>query len=151
MSKYDDASWHYGGEYPENLPDENAAIHIGMFITWCIDNDLLSEEQKEDNHEDLQKVKNRKMTGGEFLINNCDEKFSASDLCELGNGFAGDYYNDGTKFTEKHGCYGNDFSELFAEHETVYHVEDTWENYEKIKPIVDKRFEEWKKYKENLE
>jgi hypothetical protein len=33
--KYDDALWHYEGDYPKKLPNENAAIHIGMFITWC--------------------------------------------------------------------------------------------------------------------
>jgi len=33
MAKYDDASWHYGGEYPENISEENASTHIGMFLT----------------------------------------------------------------------------------------------------------------------
>lgn len=27
---------------------------------------------------------------------------------------------------------------------TTYHVPDTWETYEKIKPVLDKRFQEWK-------
>ena len=147
MPKYDDASWHYEGKYPKNLPDNNAAIHIGMFITWCIDNDLLSEEQKEDSNEDIQNVKIRKMTGGEFLIKNCDEKLSDNDLCEWGNEFAGDYYNDATKFSKKYGSYGNDFCEIFSEYETAYHVEYTWENYEKVKHIIDMRFGEWRKYK----
>jgi hypothetical protein len=39
MAKYDDASWHYGGDYPEDLPNENVATHIGMFLQWCIEND----------------------------------------------------------------------------------------------------------------
>lgn len=147
MAKYDDASWHYGGDYPKNLPDENAAIHIGMFLTWCIDNELLSEELKEDCSEDIQNIKNRKMTGGEFLIKNCDEKFIDDDLCEFGNEFAGDYYVHDAKFAKKYSSYGNDFCEIFSEYETAYHVEDTWENYEKIKNVIDQRFEEWKKYK----
>jgi len=154
MAKYDDASWHYEGDYPNNLPDENAAIHIGMFITWCIENDLMSEEQKEDSADDIQKVINHEMTGGNFLINNCDEKFIDDDLCELGNEFAEDYYNDDTKFGKN---YGSDFCETFDkkaeengfEYETLYHVEDTWENYELIKKVIDKRFQEWKKYKKN--
>ena len=30
MAKYDDASWHYGGDFPDDLPEENGATHIGM-------------------------------------------------------------------------------------------------------------------------
>jgi hypothetical protein len=76
MAKYDDSSWHYGGDYPDDLPQENASTHIGMFLTWCIDNNLLSEEQLEDSEEDISAVKNRELTGAEFLINNCDEKLT---------------------------------------------------------------------------
>jgi hypothetical protein len=154
--KYDDASWHYEGDYPQDLPNENAAIHIGMFITWCIENDFLSEDQKEDCDEDIQKVKRHEMTGGEFLIKNLDEKFIDEDLSKLGNNFAEDYYNDDTKFTKEFNSYGDDFCETFDkkaeengfEYKTLYHVEDTWENYELIKKVINKRFNEWKEYKQ---
>ena len=46
--KYDDASWHYGGDYPEGLPIENAFTHAGIFIAWCINHGLVSEEFIED-------------------------------------------------------------------------------------------------------
>ncbi|RYD71964.1 MAG: hypothetical protein EOP53_22755 [Sphingobacteriales bacterium] len=78
MAKYDDAFWHYGGDFPEELEKEAGATHIGMFISWCIDNNLMSEMQEEDAGDDIQLVKERKMTGAEFLINNCDEKFSSA-------------------------------------------------------------------------
>jgi hypothetical protein len=147
MAKYDNMAWHYGGDYPKNLPNENAATHIGMFLQWCIENDLLSEWQQEDCEEDIQKIKEHKMTGGEFLIKNCDEKFVDDDLCELGNNFAEDYYNNDTKFGKKYGSYIDDYSKIFDEYETLYHVKNTFENYNLLKPIIDKRFEEWKKYK----
>ena len=54
MAKYDDASWHYGGDFPDDLPEENGATHIGMFLNWCIDNDLISEFQIEESGEDVQ-------------------------------------------------------------------------------------------------
>jgi hypothetical protein len=144
--KYDDASWHYEGDYPQNLPNANAAIHIGMFITWCIENDLIDDENDhiEDCAEEIQKIKKHEMTGGQFLIECCDEKFIDYDLSDLGNAFAEDYYDYDTEYTIK---YGDDFCDLFDEYETAYHVEDTWENYKLIKKIIDKRFEEWKKYK----
>lgn len=154
MAKYDDASWHYGGDYPENLPNENASTHIGMFLTWCIDNDLLSEEQLEDSEEDIIAVKNRELKGSEFLIANCDEKFTDFDLNDLGNEFAKAYYLDESDFAKSTECYDADFVKHFktlaekngVEYQSVYHVEDTWENYNSLKPIIDARYEQWKKY-----
>lgn len=63
MAKYDDASWHYGGDFP----DENGATHIGMFITWCINNNLISDFQIEESLEDIEKVKQKELTGGRFF------------------------------------------------------------------------------------
>jgi len=154
MAKYDDASWHYGGEYPENLPDENAATHIGMFLTWCINNELISEELVQDSTDEIQSVKIREMTGGQFLIDICDEKFSPHDLNDTGNGFAQAYYNDDTVFGKRFSSFTDDYSETFDrkaeennfEYESFYHVEDTYENYDLIKPVIDQRFEEWKEF-----
>ncbi|WP_226065502.1 DUF7832 domain-containing protein [Kaistella polysaccharea] len=155
MAKYDDASWHYGGEFPDELPTENGATHIGMFINWCIDNDLVSEFQLEENTKDIERVKQRNLTGAEFLIDNCDEKFTDEDLNDLGNEFAIDYFENATEFGKKFANYLDDYSEVFDqkaeklgfEYETLYHIENTFEDYETLQPKIDKRFEEWKKYR----
>ena len=89
MAKYDDASWHYGGDFPEDLPNENGAIHIGIFLAWCINNDLISDFQKEESPVDIAKVKNHEMTGAQFLMANCDGKFTDEDLTDEGNSFTG--------------------------------------------------------------
>lgn len=101
MVKYDDASWHYGGDFPKKLPAENGATHIGMFLQWSIENNLFSAELYEDSEDDIIKIKEQKITGTEFLIKNCDEKFTHYDLNELGNGFANDYYENDTDFGKK--------------------------------------------------
>ncbi len=155
MSKYDDVSWHYGGEFPKGLPEKNGATHIGMFLKWCVENNLLSEELEEDAEEEINRIKEQKITGAEFLLNVCDEKFTSNDLNEIGNQFAEDYYEDDTDFGVKYNSYANDYSELFDkkakekgfEYESFYHIEDSNENYEILKPILDERFIEWKKYK----
>ena len=155
MAKYDDASWHYGGDFPDDLPEENGATHIGMFLTWCIDNDLLSEEQIEDSEDEIESVKNRKMTGAEFLIDICDEKFTDYDLNDIGNEFATDYYEDGTKFSKKHKNYFGDYAESFdikvidnnLDQDSLYRIENSWTNYDLIKSRIDKRFSEWKEFK----
>jgi hypothetical protein len=147
MAKYDDASWHYGGDFPKNLPTENGATHIGMFLQWCIENNLFSDELNEDSEEDIIKIKEHKMTGAAFLIKNCDEKLLDVDLNELGNDFAIDYYENDTKFGKKYNSYINDYGETFDKYETLYHVENIFENYCLLKPVIDKRFNEWKIYK----
>ncbi len=153
--KYDDASWHYEGDYPEDLSQKNGATHIGMFLTWCIDNDLISEELLEDTDKETQQVRNRKMTGADFLIKCCDEKLLDEDLNERGNEFAKDYYDNDTAFGGKYSSYIDDYAQTFDkqteddgfEYESIYHIKDTFENYNILKPIIDRRYNEWKKYR----
>lgn len=151
MAKYDDASWHYGGDYPKDLPNENAATHIGMFLAWCIDNDLMSEELTEDVEEEIKQVKNRELSGADFLIDICDESFGEYDLNELGNDFAKAYYEytDSTKFTEKYASYIDDYARLLNNSSTendIYKVENSWQNYDLLKPIIEQRFKQWQDF-----
>ena len=157
MAKYDDASWHYEGAYPEDLQTENAATHIGMFLAWCIDNNLISDFQIEEAGDDVKRVKDRSITGAQFLIQNCDEKFTDEDLSDLGNEFTNEYYENDTEFGKQYSSYIQDYSEVFQkkaeaeklDYPSLYHVEDSWENYSLIKPIIDKRFMEWRQFKSN--
>ncbi|OCK51759.1 hypothetical protein BA768_03355 [Chryseobacterium sp. CBo1] len=155
MSKYDDASWHYGGDFPEELPERNGATHTGMFLNWCIERNFVSEEFKEDAEEEIEKLKKREITGAELIIDSMDGKFSEYDLNDLGNDFAKDYYVDETDFGNRYSSFATDYINLFDsiaeesdfEYETFYHIEDTYENYDLMKQIIDHRFEEWKEYK----
>ncbi|MGO4709413.1 hypothetical protein AB4Y90_09905 [Chryseobacterium sp. 2TAF14] len=155
MTKYDDASWHYGGDFPEGLPEKNSATHIGMFLNWCINKNFHSEEFKEDAEEEIEKLKRREITGADLIIDSMDEKFSEYDLNDFGNSFAKDYYVDETDFTSKYSSFATDYLNLFDslaeennfEYETFYHIEDTYQNYDLMKQIIDHRFEEWKEYK----
>ena len=51
--KYDDASWHYGGDFPADLPQAAGATHIGMFLAWLIRNDYASQELIEEAEDRL--------------------------------------------------------------------------------------------------
>jgi hypothetical protein len=33
--KYDDASWHHGGDFPAGQPQEHGGTHIALFLRWC--------------------------------------------------------------------------------------------------------------------
>ena len=158
MKKYDDASWHYNGDFPKGLPQINGATHIGMFLTWFIENDLLSQEHMEDNECDIINVKNRTLTGSEYLMKNCDEKLTNDDLSKTGNEFAKAYYEDGTKFAKAYRDYIGDYAQLLdikveknmVNQDQLYRIENSWSNYELLKTQIDRRFEQWKGFIETL-
>jgi hypothetical protein len=137
---YDRADWHYGGDFPADVPDENGATHIGMFLAWAINNDFAGELHREDSIEALADVRERRITGRDFLINECDEKFWEEDLNDLGNAFARDYYGG------ENILYYEDYIDALCDGDgsQIYYVEDTWENYDKLAPVISRRFEEWK-------
>jgi hypothetical protein len=74
------------------------------------------------------------------LIEGCDERFTDEDLSDEGNAFAAFYY----KSEESWGDYLDDYeSTLGQKGRSLYHVADTWENYDLLAPVIRKRFETW--------
>ena len=135
----DRADWHYGGDFPNDLPIENGATHIGMYLTWIIKNNLQSEFLDEEMPEAINDLRKRKISGRDFLLDYCDEKFTEEELSEEGLAFTEDYYSED---------YISDYEATLADGlASIYYVENSWENYDKIAPAISKRFNEWKKKK----
>jgi hypothetical protein len=136
---YDRADSHYGGDFPAGLPPENGGTHIGMFLAWAIHRDLAGESHRQGSGGPLAAVRERRMTGRELLFSQCDEKFTEEDLNDDGNAFAKEYY-------EKTGAGG-----YLSDYETtlggglpsLYHVADTWENFDRIAAVIDRRYAQW--------
>lgn len=139
---YDKAKYHYEGDFPQELPMEQAFVHTGMFLGWIIDNNLFSDEFLEETEEEINKFKLRKMTGTQVYMF-WDGVLSDDMLNDEGNQFAIDYFD-----FEK-GLYLDDYDDVFLECDTLYQVQDTWENYFKLKEVIDIRYTEWKKLKNN--
>jgi hypothetical protein len=136
---YDKAKYHYDGSYPEGLPVKQAFNHTGMFLGWNVDQNLCSDWFKEELKPELAQYRDRKITGAQ-LYEFCDGVFEDGMLNEEGNAFARAYFD-----FEK-GEYLFDYEDVLGEDlPTMYHVEDNWENYEKLKCKVDERYEAWKK------
>ena len=70
----DRADWHYGGNFPKDLPKENGVTHIGFILSWIILNGLVGDLHKDESIESLEKIKKHEMTGRDFLFKECDEK-----------------------------------------------------------------------------
>lgn len=134
---YDRADWHYGGDFPKGLADKCGGTHIGMFLAWNINNHLEGELHIEEWSEELEKVRKREITGTDFLFTNCDEKFWSDDLNSEGNAFAAFYYASNRYLEDYNNVLGADVDSL-------YKVEDCWENYDKIESVITKRYKTWK-------
>lgn len=114
-------------------------------MAWIIINRLESDELREESSSALESVRKREMTGREFLFRECDEKFWSSDLNEAGNLFASYYY--GEPGDKKRSRYITDYERILAKGlPSTYHVQDTWENYDKISAVIDQRYRDLNKY-----
>ena len=136
--KYDDASWHYGGDFPKDLPDEAGATHTGMFVAWALLSGLAGQIHVEDFPEDLEALRARSITPGQFFFKYCDGKFIDENLNDQGNAFAAAY------FDLENGSYLADYETVLGtEFPSLYHVPDTWQSFDRLKPTLDSRFSDW--------
>lgn len=136
--KYDDASWHYEGKFPVDLPNEAGATHTGMFVAWAVLSGLASEDHIKAFPGELSQLKSRNLSPGAYFIRTCDGKFTSDELSREGNVFAHAYFD---LQAEK---YLQDYEGLLAAGlPSTYHVPDTWDSFDKLKPILDQRFSEW--------
>jgi hypothetical protein len=138
--KYDDASWHTAENFPADLPPEAAATHTGMFLAWALLAGLGSELHVLDQSEELGRLRQRKITPGQFYLLVCSGKFLDEDLNIEGNAFAQAYFDPET------GNFLSDYDEHLAKGlASEYHVADTWTNFEKLKPVLDRRLANWRR------
>lgn len=138
--KYDDASWHYGGDFPKDLPPEAGATHTGMFLAWSLLSGLAGDIHWEDSPEGIPMLTDRSLTPGAFFLRFYDGKFTDEDLNEEGNAFAHHYFDLQT------GKYVHDYGETLGfPEDDLYHVPDSWETFDRLKPVLDRRYAEWKK------
>lgn len=138
--KYDDASWHYGGKFPKELPDAAGATHTGMYLAWALLSGLGGAVHLLEFPENIQRLKSRTVTPGAFFLDACDGKFTDEDLNEEGNAFTVAYFSDFEK-----GDYLADYKRILGQGlSDLYYVKDTWENFDLLKPAMKRRFNKWK-------
>ena len=134
---YDKAKYHYGGNYPKDLPKEQAFVHTGMFLGWLIDHVLCSEDFYRESHASVEAFKRREKTGTQIYVE-WDGALVEDMLSEDGNAFARHYFDFQT------GRYLKDYEVLVgAGLPSLYHVQDTWDNYQAIARRIDQRYAQW--------
>ena len=111
-----------------------------MFVAWALLAGLAGKIHAEDCPQHLEALQSRSMTPGQFFLETCDGKFTDEDLNDEGNAFAQAY------FDFEQGQYLADYDRVLAHGlPSQYHVEDTWENFDRLRPLLSKRFHEWRR------
>jgi hypothetical protein len=126
--------------FPADVPPEAGGTHIGMFVAWALLHGLAGDIHLNQFPEPLARLRERKITPGQFLLEACDGKFTDEDLSELGNRFAEHYYEGG----DVPGHYFADYAATVGvETPSIYHVPDSWDTYGQLERVIQNRFEEW--------
>jgi hypothetical protein len=138
---YDRADFDYSTEQ-EPLPKGHAAVHIGMFLAWAAQHELVNDWHRQRSGVLLEKLRRRETTGREFFEAACGDRFSERDLNPEGNAFAEYYY---VNQAGQRGAYFADYKEVLADGQpSFWHVADTWANYDRLAPVITRRYQEWK-------
>ena len=124
---------------PDEITDEElqeinlyAGNHIGFFMAWVIKYDFIGDDHKE--NDGVEKVKEEKMTGTEYLIEYCDTKFWSVDVAELLISFVKEYYEE-SYFSDYCNWVVNDLCDLPME------FIGTWEDYHEFEHVIDEAYE----------
>ncbi len=134
---YDNAKTHFLGNFPESLPIEQAYVHIGIYLGWIIENGLFSDFFEDEAEVQMFRFKRREL--------------SPTILSELWDGYLGyEFFNkEGNMFTYYYyggGIYKRDYEKILAQQlPSIYHVNDSWDNYELMTAKITERYEDWKK------
>jgi hypothetical protein len=142
--KYDDASWHYGGDFPSSLPESAGATHIAMFVSWAVLNGMAGDLHTRDFSEDLEKLSRQEITPGEWFLSVCDGKFTDEDLNSDGKQFAAAYYGNENGLHTGLGSYLADYDHTFSSSETLYHVPDAWVTQAIVGGFIEARLTRWR-------
>jgi hypothetical protein len=130
MAKYDDASWHYGGDFPAGQPDENGGTHIALFLKWCFIKGWAGQLHLDNEPEAVAAVIAGTMPATDFFFRYCDGKLVDVMLSEAGNAFAKRYYGED-------GLYLGDYAAAFSEQ--MYIAPESAHDFAKFSAILDAR------------
>jgi uncharacterized membrane protein len=135
---YDKAKYHYETVEGYGLSRDHASNHTVFFLRWLIEHDLLDQSFADESASILEQFR-----AGTATIH---DVYKWSDCClindmlsEEGNKFAMHYFDFDV------GKYLQDYAKtLQGELPSELHVPYTEENYQRMKPVIDRRYREWK-------
>jgi hypothetical protein len=129
--KYDDASWHSGGEFPPDSPPELGGTHIALMLKWCFLKGWAGDLHREDSAEDLERLLRGEMSATDYLFDFCDGKLTDEDFNEEGNAFV-------------RACYDQCIEDYTAHFGTLMYVAGEAEHdWDRFSAMVDARYQSY--------
>lgn len=135
--EYDLWRWHTEGDFPKDQPPEQGYVHIGMFLVWLIDMNLLDQDWAQGGvvSSAIESIRERKGSAC-ALRDLTDGRLAGDMLGDEGQAFTGAYY------APEYG-YVRDWNRVFGRSAARYAVPDEWETYDRIGPVIERRYHEW--------
>lgn len=114
-----------------------------MFVAWAVLAGLAGELHLE-NADEVEQLRLRSISPVHWFQTWCDEEFTSEDLNDQGNAFTQSYYasNAGEMLTGK-SSYLDDYQSTFPEYDELYQVPDSWDTFDRLRPIIEKRWLHW--------
>lgn len=123
----DDIGWHLSAvdndEFGRSFGQASAIP--GIFLTWCVNLGLISDEFARREEIRIMRLKYRDITGGEFLVSACGGTLDEDMLSAKGMSFARDHYK----------AFELAVSELIE-----IPIEDGWAHYDRMAPWLTEKF-----------
>lgn len=144
---FDKAKWHVNDEFPQELDSHQSYVHTGLYVAWLLEKDLLDPDFKSEHAVEVSEFLSRKTHPSDFYKYHFDGIFMSEGWMPDAVNFSKSY------FDIQKGDYLVDYENILNSDRklpSLFHVIDSWENYDKIKPIIDRRFDRWKSKKNNL-
>jgi hypothetical protein len=136
---HDTAKEQPGGDFPDSLPMEQAYVHISTYLGWMIESKLNSNYFEEKASADIFRFKGQEIASA-LLSDMWNAYLVLEFLNKTGDNFTLFYYTSG--------LYRRDYQEVLGrELPAIYHVDNTWPNYHKLKDRINTRYQEWVKLK----
>jgi len=135
--EYDLWRWHTEGAFPKDQPPEQGYVHIGVFVAWLADHDMLDPGwvSQPGAERAVAAIRERQATPCS-LRDMSDGRLGSDMLTAEGQGFAGAYY------APEYG-YPRDWRRAFRRLADGYAVPDDWEAYDHIEPLIELRYRQW--------
>ncbi|MEH0155650.1 hypothetical protein V6R21_15995 [Limibacter armeniacum] len=135
----DDAKQYFLKEFASSeIHLDQAYLHIGVYLGWIIENSLYSEDFEDEFGVQIFRFKNRDLSC--VIVGELWDGIISSDQFSMpeGNAFTTYYYESGMYMKDFHQTLGGD------NEESIFKVQDNWENFEKVQSIINERYAYWK-------
>jgi hypothetical protein len=106
---------------------ERAATPIGVYLAWCVNLSLVSDDLLLDAGREALRVRLREITGSELLIKACHGRLTSDHLSIQGRDFT----------TRRYPGYLAAYARTFGvAADGIYEVADSWDNYDRVAAIL---------------